>query len=82
MVPDLVTIGVTRVVLDRDDSLVEADRRALFELTAKHTGGMEYQHLRASEDVLLCVADAVAWCYAKGGAWRERVSAYTVAIWP
>ncbi|TDC49830.1 hypothetical protein E1212_17015 [Jiangella ureilytica] len=82
MVPDLATLGVTRLVLERSDPLVDADRRALFELTRKHACDLEYRHLRAHEDLLLCVADAVAWCYTKGGRWRDRVSAYSTVIRP
>lgn len=48
MVPDLATLGVTRLVLERNDPL----------------------------------ADAVAWCYTKGGRWRDRVSAYSTVIRP
>lgn len=80
MVPDLAAAGVARLVLERDDSLVEADRRALFELTRKHGAQLEYRHLRSSEDLLLCAADAVAWAWAKGGRWRARVSRYTTEI--
>lgn len=80
MVPDLVELGVTRLVLERDDALVAVDRRTLFELTGKHSADLEYRHLRASEDPLLCVADAVAWCYAKGGRWRRLIAAFTSVI--
>ncbi|PZF85028.1 hypothetical protein C1I92_06775 [Jiangella anatolica] len=80
MVPDLAELGVTRLVLERDDAVVEADRRMLFELTGKQSADLEYRHLRASEDPLLCVADAVAWCYAKGGRWRQLISVFTTVI--
>lgn len=79
IVPDVVELGVTRLVLERDDAVVEADRRTLFELTGKHAD-LAYRHLRASEDPLLCVADAVAWCYAKGGRGRLRIAAFTTVI--
>lgn len=80
MVPDLAALGVMRLVLERDDALVESDRRTLFELTRKHAEDMEYRHLRAREDVLLSVADAVAWCYTRGGRWRARVVPYCSVI--
>lgn len=81
MVPDLATVGVERLVLELDDSLVETDRRKLFQLTRKHGAEhLEYRHMRASQDLLLCAADALAWCWAKGGRWRARVAPYTTEV--
>ncbi len=77
MVPDLVATGARRVVIERDDSLVQFDRRTLASLIRPHTQQLEYVHLKAHEDLLLGVPDAVAWCWAKGGRWRDQVSAYT-----
>lgn len=80
MVPDLADAGVTRLILERDDSVLNFDRQALFQLTRKHAPELEYQHLRAHEDLLLCVADTIAWCWAKGGPWRARIDAFTTEI--
>lgn len=62
------------VVIERDDSLLDWDRRRLFELV-RATGRTElrYVHRRAVEDHLLAIPDAIAWCWAKGGIWRQRV---------
>lgn len=80
LVPDLVESGVTRLVIERADHLVDLDRRLLFQLVKAGPGELEYDHLRAHEDLLLCAADAVAWCAAKGGPWRERISSFTTMI--
>lgn len=80
LVPDLAAIGVTRLVLERDDSVLKFDRQKLFQLTKKHAPELEYQHLRAHEDILLCIPDAVAWCWAKGGRWKARVAHFTTEI--
>jgi hypothetical protein len=80
MVPDLAAAGVSRLVLERDDSLVEADRKVLYQLTRENAPGLTYTHLRAKEDELLWAPDAIAWCWSRGGRWRERVAAYTTEI--
>ena len=67
--------GETRLVREQDDSLVRWDAQRLIEL-ARAAGcrdRLRYDHLRASEEQLLAVPDAVAWCWARGGQWRRRV---------
>lgn len=80
MIPDLAGEGVTRLVIERDESLVHAERQMLYELTRKHAPEMSYEHMRAREDPLLAVPDAIAWCWTKGGRWKARVSAYSTEI--
>jgi hypothetical protein len=54
---------------------MEADRRWLYQRVRKAgcTETLEYRHLRAYEEPLLAIPDAVAWCWVKGGEWRGRV---------
>lgn len=80
LVPDLAAAGVQRLVIERDDSLVDADRRLLYQAGLDFAPGLAYTHLRAKEDLLLCVPDAIAWCWARGGEWGARVAAYTTEI--
>lgn len=80
LVPDLTAAGVTRLIIERDDSVVEFDRRLLFQLTRTNESEFLYDHRRAHEDFLLCTADAVAWCTAKGGPWWDAVSEFTTRI--
>lgn len=80
MIPDLAAERVRRVLLERDDSLVQADRKLLYHLTRKHAPDMEYDHMRAHEDLLLCGAAAIAWCWTRGGCWRARVAKYCTEI--
>ena len=63
-----------RLVLERDDSLLEWDRRTLYAL-ARRSGAVDlrYEHLRAAIEPVLAVPDAIAWCWAKGGDWRRRI---------
>jgi hypothetical protein len=41
-----------------------------------------YAHLRGKEDLLMCIPDAIAWCWSRGGEWRARVAVYTTEIAP
>jgi hypothetical protein len=63
------------LVLERDDSLVASDRRVIFQSTHKFgcDGTLRYEHRRAYEESLLWIPDAIAWCWAYGGRWRQRV---------
>ncbi|MCZ7440270.1 hypothetical protein O7598_27995 [Micromonospora sp. WMMC241] len=68
-------IGAVRLVLERDDSTFRADQRLLFEQVRKCgvDGALRYDQLRAHEECLLAIPDAVAWCWAKGGRWRDSI---------
>jgi hypothetical protein len=61
------------MVMEQDDSLVLADRRVLFGACRDADARMSYRHERAATEPLLCVPDAVAWCWAKRGDWRRRI---------
>ena len=74
VVRDLAAVQGTRLVIERDDSLVQSDRAALFQSVRAHSvPDLRYEHPSAHEEPMLWVSDAVAWCYAKGGPWRSRV---------
>lgn len=68
--------GETQLIIDRDDSIVQRDKRCLIEYsrTAGCQGLLTYEHQKPAEELLLIVPDAIAWCWAKGGTWRQRIS--------
>ncbi|MFE9915418.1 hypothetical protein ACFYPG_09665 [Micromonospora sp. NPDC005553] len=68
-------IGAGRLVLERDDSTLQADQRLLFQQVRKSgiSRTLRYDHLRAHEECLLAIPDALAWCWAKGGRWKTSV---------
>jgi len=76
LVPDLVQLGGSRLVLERDDSLVVHDERAIKQ--ARSTAGaadtLRFDHLRGPEEPLLWVPDAVAWAWCRDKAWRTAVA--------
>ncbi|UFS58064.1 DUF3800 domain-containing protein [Subtercola endophyticus] len=67
---------VSRIILERDYSIEKFDRRILFhELTKSRSAShATYGHETSADEPLLWVSDAVAWCVARGGDWRRRVS--------
>ncbi|HEX6684851.1 MAG TPA: hypothetical protein VF062_18830 [Candidatus Limnocylindrales bacterium] len=69
-------------MLERDDSHAEADRRLLrAELQAAGAADrLTYEHVRAYEEPLLAIPDAVAWCWVKGGHWRVKAKQMVTAF--
>ncbi|MFD6448538.1 hypothetical protein ACFWEJ_25785 [Promicromonospora sp. NPDC060204] len=65
------SIAARSIVLDRDESLEAADRRWLYQ--ELHKSGIRYDHLHRHEEPLLWAADAIAWCWQRGGAWKDKV---------
>ncbi|GAA1104114.1 hypothetical protein GCM10009668_24050 [Nocardioides dubius] len=63
------------VIFDRDESLVSWDRPRMIELTraAGARARISYDHLPRHAEMLLAIPDAIAWSWARGGEWRERV---------
>lgn len=77
LVADLGEMRAERLVLERDDSAVQADRTLLFQEVRRTgiAGNLQYTHMRAHEECLLAIPDAIAWCWARGGEWRTKVAA-------
>ncbi|SES27020.1 hypothetical protein [Actinokineospora terrae] len=75
LVDNLVDLQVSRLVLDSrevrdaDDKLVI--RRVLGERSADTA--LVYEHLDSTQDALMWIADAAAWCYGAGGDWQRRI---------
>lgn len=76
VIEDAATFGVTRIVIEQDDSVVEFDRRVLYrELNARGLRDrVSYTHEKPAVEPLLWIPDAVAWSFARGGEWTNRVS--------
>lgn len=69
-----------RVVVERDESTADFDRRSLFEAVRVHgcVATLTYAVAPAHNDPLLWVPDAVAWCWSTGGEWRAAVAGMCV----
>jgi hypothetical protein len=68
--------GIRSLVFERDESAVKNDEKWLKEAILKTQGidKLGFVHLRRFEEPLLWVADAIAWCDARGGDWANRVN--------
>lgn len=75
-------LGGGTLILEQDDSLLAWDRRQLYRLARPLVGDVQYRHSRAADELLLCVPDAIAWCWAKGGDWRRRIVPLVEAVEP
>ena len=75
LVLDAVKLDAERLVLELDDSRRVADTRTLnHEMRlAGATGRLRYDHMRAHEERLLSLPDAIAWSWARGGEWKAAV---------
>lgn len=65
--------GHTRLCLESDETQDKRDRQQLHALCRQLpvADSFEYHHLRAHEEPLLTVPDAIAWSWTRGGPWRE-----------
>lgn len=74
LVADLAVMRAERLILEIDDSVAKVDKRLLHE-EVRRAGltDLRYALLRANEECLLSVPDAIAWCWARGGIWRDKV---------
>lgn len=65
---------IRTITVERDDSLVGADRRIISRVLAREgVRGIRYDHSAPQDYPLLWISDAVAWCHSRGGDWTRRV---------
>lgn len=81
-VADVAAAGHHILIIEQDDSLLWWDQQRLIEITravgCRDT--LRYEHRRAEHDLLLAIPDAVAWCWAKGGQWRDRIQPLVTTV--
>jgi hypothetical protein len=78
LLADLGSAGARRLVIEcREPSQDAADRRLIAQAIRAGIApaGLSYDHLRAHEEPVLWVADAVAWAVGARGAWAQRTEA-------
>ncbi|MFD0742975.1 hypothetical protein ACFQ1L_15165 [Phytohabitans flavus] len=76
LVTDLTKLDVERLILETEDGALKSDKALIFaQLRSTGDGNaLRYAHMRAYEESLLAIPDAIAWSWAKGGHWRARIS--------
>jgi hypothetical protein len=62
---------VRRLTIEREESRLDPDRLILRAELKAAGDRLVYQHLRAHEEALLALPDAIAWCWGRGGHWRD-----------
>lgn len=66
--------GVSRLVFERDDSIIKFDEKVLYALSKSSPGFVVgFEHLYRHEEPLLWVPDALAWCENQRGDWVRRM---------
>lgn len=75
LVADLLDLGARRLVLDSREVRDEHDQLTIRPAQGSHARdtGLVYEHLVSTQEMLLWIADAVAWCYGAGGDWLRWV---------
>lgn len=72
--------GVSRWVIERDESVLGADRHLLTAArSADGAHAFEYVHLPAAQDPVLWAADLAAWAWARGGEYRAGIERLVAA---
>jgi hypothetical protein len=68
-----------RVVVERDETTLDFDRRVLYAAARKHgcAETLQYDLLAPHLDPMLWIPDAVAWAWVKNGEWRPLVEPYS-----
>ena len=74
LVSDLAEAGVARMLIERDDSIMAADRRIIRAslIENEYLDQLQYQHVAPADHSVLWVSDALAWCHQAGGEWIKR----------
>ena len=62
------------LVIERDESIVQADRRVIAGILLAQETSLPYSLVGPHEHPLLWVSDAVAWSFNSGGDWLRRSS--------
>lgn len=75
---------VRRLVLERDDSHADTDRRIVRRglIAADAADQLSYELVRAYEEPLLAIPDAIAWCWPRGGHWRAKAKSLVSGVYP
>ncbi len=73
---DAAKMGAARIVLEPDGPAVDLDKLTIRArlVRAGCLESVSYVHLRAREECLLSIPDAVAWCFGKGGQWYRAAN--------
>jgi hypothetical protein len=65
-----------RLIIERDESTYDFDKRTLTAAFCRYgcRETLRFELLEPKADPLLWIPDAVAWCWVRGGTWRQRIA--------
>lgn len=64
----------SRIMVLENSNSMRRDNRALNELSrSAHFQFPHYRHMNSRHEPLLWLPDIIAWCYGRGGTWRDAV---------
>ena len=63
------------LIFERDETLVQFDRQVLIQLLRETdlSARVSYEHINRRHDYLLAMPDVFAWCWNRGGRWRQAI---------
>jgi hypothetical protein len=72
----------SRVIIEQDDSMVEFDKRVMGAAIRVRPSRslVTYEHMRAVDEPLLWIPDAIVWSFVRGGDFRRRASALITEV--
>ncbi|NNU28574.1 hypothetical protein [Isoptericola sediminis] len=77
LVEDMKAGDHARLLLERDETLVRSDRKVIQHEHRRLGCTFRYDHDTAAQEPLLCIPDAVAWAFSRGGDFRRRAEQLT-----
>lgn len=80
LVSDMKAGDHSRLLLERDETLVKSDRKIIQREHKRLGCSFRYDHDAAAQEPLLCIPDAVAWAFGRGGDFRRRAEHLTDII--
>lgn len=81
LVADAQTLEVSRLILEKDESLQEQDRREIRSYLAATPGVPTFQYLHEAKraEPMLWIADAIAWSWPQRE-WRPRIASLVAGV--
>lgn len=74
MLDDIAAQQIRQLTIESDASIDAADRRIIAKrLRELNYADLRYQHRGKKEEPLLWASDAIAWCYNRGGTWKQKI---------
>jgi len=81
MLDDIAAQQIRQLTIESDVSVDVADRRIIAQrLKELKYADLRYQHRGKKEEPLLWASDAIAWCYNRGGIWRQKIEPLLIDV--